>query len=185
MARRGFTVYQYDGSMDQEPDKHPNILFHKCFVGTPGKNSGPCKTLTQILAANGHLEENNLILQMDIEGAEWEVFKELTEEDFLCFSQIIVELHRLDLHLHKYVLLQKIRRTHTPIHMHYNNAATKVVFSARNGFLYSGGLIEVSYARTRDHVFEPCKGYFPTPLDRPNVARHPEIPIGYFDLLFE
>lgn len=183
MARRGFTVYQYDGSIDQEPDKHPNILFHKCFVGSSEKNNGPCKPLTQILAENRHLEENKLILQMDIEGAEWEVFQELTEDDFLRFSQIIVELHGVDLHPHKYALLKKIRRTHTPIHMHYNNNTQRAVFSVKNAFLYSGSLIEVSYARTRDHVFEPCSGYFPTPLDRPNVAPYPEIPIGYFDLL--
>jgi hypothetical protein len=67
--------------------------------------------------------------------------------------------------------------------MHYNNNAKGAVFCVRNGLIYSGQLIEVSYARTRDHVFEPSNGYFPTPLDRPNVARYPEIPIGFFDLL--
>ena len=183
MARRGFTVYQYDGSIDQEPDKHPNIFFHKCFVGAHESNGRPCKSFKQILAENQHQNEKNLILQMDIEGAEWEVFEELSAEDLLRFSQIIVELHEVHLHVYKYALLSKIRRTHTPIHVHYNNYVRDVILSQRNSLIYSGSLIEVSYVRTCDHTFAPCRDYFPTALDRPCVPHRPEIPIGCFDLM--
>jgi len=183
MAERGFKVYQYDGSIDQAPDKHPNIFFHKCFVGAGADSSVPCKSFRQILAENQHLDEKNLILQMDIEGAEWDVFTELTEDELLRFSQIIVELHEVHLHVYKYALLNKIRQTHTPIHISYNNWTRNLAYIPRDHFLYPRTLIEVSYVRTQDHSFAPCSDYFPTPLDRPNVPHRPEIPIGYFDLL--
>jgi hypothetical protein len=58
-----------------------------------------------------------------------------------------------------------------------------MVFNTKTGFIYSGNLIEISYVRTQDHRFAPCRDYFPTRLDRPNIPHIPEIPIGYFDLL--
>ena len=151
-----------------------------------------------VMLENQHETEKNLILQMDIEGAEWDVFDELTEDDLLRFSQIIVELHgaqpprlykyallnkirrKLTSIYSKYALLNKIRRTHTPVHVHYNNIATPLL-SLKND-LFVADIIEISYARTQDYIFEPCADYFPTPLDRPNVAHRPEIPIGYFNL---
>jgi hypothetical protein len=166
MTRRGFTVYQYDGS-----------IFKRDGPSSPGK------PFTKILAEHQHETENALILHMDIEGAEWDVLEELTEDALLKFNQIIVALHGLGTNLYKCALLDKIRHTHTPIHVHYNNCAKNVVLSMKNCFIYNASLIEVSYARTNDYIFEPCNDYFPTPLDRQSVELYPEIPIGYFRFL--
>lgn len=185
MAERGFPVFQYDGSIEQEPDKHPNIFFHKIFIGSCAESRAQYMTLQQILRHNAHQAEKNLILQMDIEGAEWEALAELSPDDALCFSQIIVEFHNIGLDASKYAVLKKLRTTHTPIHVHYNNNALTALFSPQNNFIYSGDALEISYARNKDYAFAPCLEYFPTPLDRKNLARFPDIPIGYFDLLLQ
>lgn len=79
---------------------------------------------------------NNLLLQIDVEGAEWQVFKAANAEDWKHFSQILVEFHGilppnrfwrgpLQTQLHA---LQNLLQHFTVLHTHGNNA-----FCGRNG----------------------------------------------------
>ena len=77
---RNFSVYQYDGTIDKEPDVHPNIFFHKFNIDSRPVPPDNCKNLAQIFHDLNHHEENNIILQIDIEGAEWDFFEALTIE---------------------------------------------------------------------------------------------------------
>ncbi len=72
MAQRGYQVVEYDGSIEQCPYNHPNIAFHKRFVGV-GEN---CISLSSIIEDN-HLKKMANILQVDIENAEWEVLEQV------------------------------------------------------------------------------------------------------------
>ena len=38
------------------------------------------KTLKELLTENGHLTQQNMILKIDIESSEWNVFQELTPD---------------------------------------------------------------------------------------------------------
>lgn len=182
MAQRNFAVYQYDASIAQEPDKHPNIFFHQYFLA-PTPQPG-CKTLHEILDDHGHEQEHNIILQMDIEGAEWEILETLSPKDLSRFKQIIIEFHNLGFSASKAKLLEKLRQTHSPIHLHYNNNVHHVHYIPALGFLYSDELIEVSYVRNADYRLSVCDTYFPTELDRANTRRYPlDIPIGSFTKL--
>lgn len=183
MANRGFKVYQYDASIEEEPDKHPNIFFNKYFIASSPTPDGPCKTITQVLSENNHEHENDIILQMDIEGSEWDFFSDITVETMLKFKQLIIELHHINDSPEKYNILKKIRQTHTPIHYHYNNNTRKCVYFPKANFIYSEHVIEVSFVRSNDFNFIKCNDYFPTNLDNRNNKKWPEIPIGYFDLI--
>lgn len=183
MAERGFTVFQYDASIDAQPDAHPHLFFHKYFV-SGDKNEGLYKTLDRMIAENGHQDERDMILQMDIEDAEWEVLHHIERDTLLRFKQIIIEIHKVELSIYKYCILRKLRETHTPIHFHYNNNTSGCVYLPRPGFIYNGNVMEITYVRNDDFAFSECAEYFPTPLDRRNGNRYPlDIPIGYFDLL--
>ena len=180
MARRGFSVFQYDGSIEEEPDLQPGIFFHKTFVGnTPGDG---WTSLDEILETHGHEDCRDIILQIDIEGGEWDFFAAISPENMRRFKQIIVEFHYAHADGARLGVLRKIRNTHTPVHFHCNNYA-EALFLVPDNFLYCPNLFEVTYARTEDYAFQPDTGYYPTEHDRPNVSEKPEIPLGYFDLI--
>lgn len=183
MAERNFSVYQYDGSIPEEPDKHPNIFFNRYFVGTEPSDALPTKTLGQIIRENNHEHERDIILQMDIEEAEWAIFQEMGLDDQLRFSQIIIEFHNLAFDENRLSILKKLCRTHTPVHIHYNNSTLPILILPDNYFYCP--TFEMTLVRSAEHTFHPDDAYYPTPLDFPNRDDLPDIPVGYFDLLLD
>jgi len=188
MADKKFLVHQYDGSIDEEPDKHPNIFFHKCFVGgeneppPQGFEDQPVKSLRQIIHDNNHENERDILLQVDIEGGEWGMFDAASEDDLLRFKQIIVEFHSLPFIQERLAILRKLARTHTPIHIHYNNNAIPMLILPDN-FFYGGIVFEATFVRSADYTFSRDRSYYPTPLDSPCLLDKPEIPLGFFDII--
>lgn len=72
IANMGYQVLQYDASIKQSLDSHPNIIFHKKFVGTSKDHQ--TITLKDILQDYKFDPILHNILQCDIEWAEWEIF---------------------------------------------------------------------------------------------------------------
>lgn len=180
MAKKGLRVYQYDGTIDAPPDIHPNLFFHKNNISAPSNSTESTKNIGQIFDDLNHHHEQNIILQIDIEGAEWEFFEEIQEDDILKFSQLIVEWHGLtplDLQFQRRLeILRKVSQTHTPIHVHMNNYGLER--NTRTGMLFYADAFEVSYVRTKDFNFKPNLESYPTSLDTPCNPRWPDIPIG-------
>ena len=183
MADRGFKVHQYDASIANTPTPHPNIIFHPYFIMDRDRLPDNARRLPQELTANGDWNAKDIILQIDVEGAEWEIFAAMGEKTLQQFRQIIVEFHGLEFNMEKLAILEKLSDTHTPVHVHYNNYGQ--TFQSINNFIYHPKLLEISYARNGDYTFTPCNNYFPTPTDAPNVEDKPDVPIGFFDLLLE
>ena len=183
MAERGFKVHQYDASIADTPTPHPKIIFHPYFIMDRPALPDNARRLPQELSANGDGDEKDIILQIDVEGAEWEIFAAMDEKTLGKFRQIIVEFHRLGFNADKLAILEKLRRTHTPVHVHYNNYGRK--FQYINNFIYHPNLLEISYARNDDYIYTPCSQYFPTSIDARNDQDKPDIPIGFFDILLE
>lgn len=76
----------------------------------------------------------DLILQMDIEGAEYEILPLIHSSLFLRFRIIIIELHRLGVlqrpHSANEILrptLEKLSSTHTCVHAHPNNCCGQFI----------------------------------------------------------
>ncbi|MDR2666722.1 MAG: FkbM family methyltransferase, partial [Holosporales bacterium] len=94
MAHRGFSVYQYDGTIESPPETGHNMYFFKYnitgdIVPQPGH-----KNIKTIFSDLGHDKNNDIILNVDIEGAEWDFFKNISTLEILKFRQIIVEFHK-------------------------------------------------------------------------------------------
>ena len=182
MANRGFKVYQYDGTVPQSPDEHPNIIFTKANISGAELPPPGEKNVAQILREHSHESANTIILQIDIEGAEWEFFEHITQSQLEHFSQIIVEFHGLfNIEKFDYYInvIKKLCKTHCPVHIHYNNYGDSIPFT----HFIACDVIEVSFIRRDDLSFQPCTINFPTALDSSNNPELHDIIIGNFSCI--
>ena len=183
MASRGFELYQYDGSVDGVPVEHPAFHFEKYFIGGQPELPAGWKNLPALISENGHAGREDLILQIDIEGSEWDVFASLGDETLRSFRQIIVELHlppnELGLLPLRNAVLRLLNIHHQAVHVHVNNNATSMVLG--NEAFWT--VIEVSYLRRDDFKFLPSSMRYPTSLDAPCNLMRLEPEPGYWGLL--
>lgn len=77
LADKNIDVFMYDHTIDKLPFENPK--FHWKKIGLTGRNMNKnnMKTLPELIKDNGHSNEKNMILKMDIESYEWEVFQYL------------------------------------------------------------------------------------------------------------
>jgi hypothetical protein len=181
IAALGIDVFMYDHTIDSLPDE--NSRFHFNEIGVTGHKSGKnLETLPGLLLKNGHGDSDRLILKMDIEGCEWDVFDFCSKQTISQFSQIVVEFH--DLTKERYCssdskilrVLKKIDETHQCVHVHANGTGTPLWIHD----LVLPDLIEVTYVRRSDYgneFFEDQRS-FPTHLDQPTFEGWPEVYLG-------
>ncbi len=125
MADRGFDIFMFDHTIDALP--FSNDRFHFVKKGIADSSEYDRKQfgdLAEILKENGHNTIDDMILKMDVEGAEYGFINSTGSNYLALFDQIVLEFHnllsakgcneRLD-------ALKKIITTHLPIHVHANN----------------------------------------------------------------
>jgi hypothetical protein len=184
MVKIGCEVYQYDHTIDKFPHSHPK--FHSNKIGICSQPSGEdnLKTINELLEINCHINHNDIIMKMDIEGAEWPIFEEIESDILSKFSQIVVEMHSfLEVHhghiAQKYIsILNKLAKTHQVVHIHSNNCGPIALV----GGIMLPDTFEVSFARNKDHAFSECKKVFPTSLDMPCDLAKPDYFLGAMGL---
>ena len=92
------TNYMYDHTLIpkfvKRIPKTKNFVFKPIGVGS--KNTEDLRTIPTMIEDNGHQNEKDMILQCDIEGAEWDIFKGISQDTLKQFAQIIIEFHSLD-----------------------------------------------------------------------------------------
>ena len=180
MAAMGVPVDQYDGTVAEAPTQHPLLTFHKKMVFAD--RSPTAVTLADMAAKYPASPEPNLMLKIDIEGAEWDVFDRAADADLVRFRQIVCEFHNLSalsdrnwFKLRKRVL-EKLNRLFAPVHLHANNyGGIEIV---RN--IAVPRHLEVSYANRLCYRCDYSDEIFPTPLDRPCAPFLDEIILGIF-----
>jgi len=82
------SIYMFDHTIDSLPMTHSQFI----FIREPGGLSTCIKHITDINVN----KSNKLLLKMDIEGHEWDIFKNLPLELLSMFEQIIIEFHNLE-----------------------------------------------------------------------------------------
>lgn len=180
MAAEGYQVYQYDHTIKRLPEE--NSAFHWKKIGITGEEETTrLKNLTTLLWDNGHADVSGMVIKMDVEGYEWNVFAGLTEKTLLQFDQIVAEFHNLtaeeDRDL-KIQALQNLTKTHRAIHIHANNYG--VVDYC--GDLIMPDTLEVTWLRKDLCADTRYTGILPRPIDRRCNALSPEIMLGYWNL---
>lgn len=178
MAAKGYDVYMYDHTIEALPEDDGAFHWQKTGLsGDLNEKDGRLKPLKSLLVENGHLGEKGLLLKMDIEGYEWEVFETISEETLDCFDQIVVELHGLlDPALHKSIetALQRLTSAFKAVHVHANNGG-EIDYC---GDLVMPNLLEVTFVNRKTFELRSSKKVFPTEFDRPNVPLFPEVKLG-------
>ncbi len=167
IAQLGIDCYQYDHTIEQLPFEHERFHWQKRGIGwVPSEE---LDTLPNLIAANGHQDEENMLLKCDIEGGEWMAFAEMPNATLRQFSQIVVEMHGLgDLCIpaSAFKARQAIRNltaSHFVVHVHANNFGN---FSVVGGAPVPD-VIELTLLRKDMGDFAPSEHTFPTPIDQP------------------
>jgi hypothetical protein len=132
-AGREMEVFMVDASVAGPAIAHPRFHFYPLFMGT----SADPKFVTLEKFISEKVEpsfKNDLLLQMDIEGAEWETLLQVPSDVLNRFRIMVIEFHNLDnLHNKPYFdlisgLFEKLLHTHRVVHLHPNNACKNVAF---------------------------------------------------------
>ena len=119
-ADRGIKVYLADASVDAPADPHDLFEFSKIFIG--GKTRENFITLEQWVEQSSEENSKDFIMQMDIEGFEYEAISAMSSKLLKRFRIIVIEFHDLEnFYKNKARVFKKILRTHTCLHIHPNN----------------------------------------------------------------
>lgn len=178
IAARGITVALFDPTIRKMPAPVQNSRFFKVGIGG---NDAPIgyNPLPQLVRMAGFGADDELILKVDVEGAEWDSLAALTADDLRRYRQMAFELHGLSA-LNDPVqadrvlgALRLLATHHVPIHAHANNYDDLVRFDDN----WFPNAIEVSYLR-KDLIVDPMPAStVSSPLDRPCDPRTADIPL--------
>jgi hypothetical protein len=124
LISRGIFCYLADYSVDTTPISGNFLDFDKKFIGI--EDNEVFMTLSTWLDAKC-INSNDLLLQMDIEGAEWEVLESVDRETLLKFKVLVIEFHNLHFLLFKYSfesmkrVVDSLLSDYYVVHFHPNN----------------------------------------------------------------
>jgi hypothetical protein len=143
-------------------------------------DGGKTQSLDAWVLTSHHGDAGDLLLQMDIEGAEYNCLLAASDSVLQRFRVIVVELHWLDLlgsarFLNQRVLptLRKLHQGFDCVHAHANNCCG----NADLGPVTVPRVLELTYYR-RDRNNPPLHPWGPHPLDVVNVPAKPPLPLG-------
>jgi hypothetical protein len=123
IAQRGIPVLMLDGSVKGSPVQHPLFKFLPLFL------DAYLSETTTTLDAVASTFQGDMLLQMDIEGAEYRVLSAASSAVLNRFRVMIIEFHHLEqifcpLGLKTIVpCFDKLLRTHAIVHAHQNNVS--------------------------------------------------------------
>lgn len=173
MSQRCNHCYLADASVDEPSGMQPNMSFLKKFIG----NADDPNVIAFDEWVNANEPGNeDLLLQMDIEGAEYDVLNAAADGLLSRFRIILLELHDFE-DVFDRARFEKLRatvdrlnETHVLCHLHSNN--TKPYFTVENTLV--APVFEATYIR-KDRVKSELKpALVPHPLDQANSAKLPD-----------
>lgn len=174
IARRGVRVHLADAAVPAPQDMTTNMTFIPKYVGAI--NDQTTITMDDWVQQAGEAGSSDLMLQMDIEGSEYEVLMSTSEALLKRFRIIAMEFHMLDqlwnpgfLSLVK-PIFQKLLTSHYCVHIHPNNFCGVFV----RGGIEIPTVMEFTFHR-KDRLRETVKPItrLPHPLDVDNKDRPP------------
>jgi hypothetical protein len=171
LADRGMRVFLADYSVDGPAEPNPSFVFEKKFVGSFADATHV--TLDQWKQAAIGDYSGDLLLQMDIEGAEFETLISTSDALMRQFRILIVEFHYLHQLWNKpwFVLVkrafEKLLSTHSVVHIHPNNCCGS--FKSRG--LELPRVAEFTFLRNDRVTRRDYARVFPHPLDRDNTRK--------------
>lgn len=178
MADEGFDVYMYDHTINKLPHERKEFHYFKKGISGTTEPERMLDTLENIIRVNHHLDNEDMILKMDVEGAEYGAILSTSNAVLRKFDQIVMEFHNL-LHIagQKEIIsaIEKLSSSFAAVHVHANNTA-EVVYVDRVPY---PDVIEVTLLNRSKYNLEICKTVsLPIPSDMPCWKANDEIILG-------
>lgn len=180
-AELGMQVFLADASVDQPPSSHENFEFRKNFIGA--NTYADFVTLAQWVRESDCLSSQDLLLQMDIEGAEYEALLATPTDLLRRFRIMVIEFHDLDQLWNRRffsiaeAVFKKLLDTHVCVHLHPNNYYPLFEFEE----LAIPPLLEITLVRRDRCPVNMGRAVLPHSLDVDNTSNPPvELPRYWF-----
>ena len=158
LADKNIDIYMYDHTIKSLPYK--NSKFHWKKIGLSGnKNKNDkLKPLKDLLMENGHLNEKNMILKIDVEYSEWEALYDISEDILKHFKYILLEFHFWKNEtIYYYSVLKKLLNNHQIFYIHCNGCG-KVITLGKYKICEA---LEVSYVLKENYQFGKDDSLYP------------------------
>ena len=154
LAKLGKKVYLFDDKAEKPFIEHENIIYEKAFIDS--------SNAYEIILKNKHEKYKNILLQIDIEGSEYELFNNVDKRYFDHISHICIEFHDLtDPSEDKLETIKYLNKHYYIYHIHANNHDTK--FDSEFGILPN--ILEICYIKKDLLDFKPYLCKMPRPIN--------------------
>lgn len=176
LAKKHIPCFLADYSVQSAPVQHPLIQFDKKFLGLT--NDDIYTTLDRWVEEKMPKSED-FILQMDIEGSEYDVLFDVSEATLKKFRIIVIEFHHLDRLMVQdsfefiNLIFKKITKYFDVVHNHPNNCEKPYIY----GEFEIPPIMEITFLRKGRGQYENKQLLFPHPLDRPNIPDRDDFPL--------
>lgn len=176
MANRGIPCFLADYSVEKPPIQNKLFHFEKKFLGST--EDSVFVTLEGWVQRNAP-NRGDLILQMDIEGAEYGVVFDTSAETLRKFRILVIEFHELHALFEKRgselirLTFMKLLRDFDIVHIHPNNGAQPRAY----GEYQVPPMLEITFLR-KDRISARGRATeFPHRLDRSNFTGYDDFPL--------
>jgi hypothetical protein len=183
LAGLGINSYLADFSVDGPPFQNPMFDFEKKFIGVESDDTMYVRLDDWVQSK--HRVAGDLILQMDIEGAEWPILADVSQETLEKFRIIVIELHDLDQMMTSVSgsrvvesVFRKLRSRFWTVHLHPNNCCPPTRYQG----LDIPPVMEVTLLR-KDRLKGLKTGdqvQIPHPLDAKNVQAYKNVDLAAY-----
>jgi tetratricopeptide (TPR) repeat protein len=174
--RFGIHSFLADASVDGPASGLKNFTFDKKFVG--GASSGTTISLgdwMELRLPKGY--QSDLLMQMDIEGSEYEVLLESTPDTLRRFRMIAIEFHSLgglrqkDRAKVMMAAFERLLDDFWVVHIHPNNCCGSVIMAG----VELPRVMEITFLRKDRDTGGRFVGQLPHSLDVVNVPSNPQL----------
>ena len=180
LAKRGIMSFMADASVEKPPLDVPGAQFVPKFLGN--KDKGNTMTLETWVRDTDPAPGEDLLLQMDIEGAEYITLAAAPRDLLRRFRMIVIELHHLPSVLSKprflgpaLEVVEKLRDDFVTVHLHPNNVSGSVEI---DGQAIPRVVEATLLRRDRASGLRPIMAQdLPHSLDRKHNSRRPALPL--------
>lgn len=173
LADRDIDVVMLDASVTNPPASHEHFTFLPMWLDSYDSDT----TMSLQTLADRFPVDDELLLEMDIEGAEWRVIHSMSRELQERFRIMVIELHPMDDAARRTRLpdfesaIRKLLLTHRIVHVHQNNASPLFKLAGHK----VARAIEITlHRRDRSRPIPGVPVPLPHPLDTPNLSFLPD-----------
>lgn len=181
LANRGIKVFMADKSVQSPSAVHENFDFIEFYVSSDYSPSDNLITLDawykQKLNTVPSTTSPEAILQMDIEGAEYQVLHSISNVLLSRFRVIIIEFHKLHQLADRFSFsliapaIKKLLKSHSVVHIHPNNNRKSInIFG-----MVIPATLEITFLRNDCLTKSKKKLNFPHTLDKKSVSSKPDL----------